>query len=58
MLTLEEEMKKLPVSRRNKVEKRAKKLIAEEISLRNLRKARNRPKCVTGLQENGLFIKT
>lgn len=40
MSTLKEKMKKLPAARRKKVEERAKKLIAEEMSLRDLRKAR------------------
>lgn len=40
MSTLEEKMKRLPATRRKKVEERAKKLIAEEMSLRDLRKAR------------------
>jgi len=40
MSTLEEKMRKLPAARRKKVEERAKKLIAEEMSLRDLRKAR------------------
>ena len=40
MLTLEEKMKKLPAARRKKIEKRAKELIDEEMSLRDLRKAR------------------
>ena len=40
MWTLEEKMKRLPATRRKKVEKRAKKLIAKEMSLRDLRKAR------------------
>ncbi len=46
MSTLKEKIKILPATRRKKVEKRAKRLVAEEMSLRNLRKARNRPKCV------------
>ena len=46
MLTLKEKIKMLPATRRKKVEKRAKRLVAEEMSLRDLRKARNRPKCV------------
>lgn len=40
MSTLEEKMKGLPATRRKKIEERAKKLIAEDMSLRNLRKAR------------------
>ena len=40
MSTLEEKMKRLSATRRSKVEERAKKLIVEEMSLRNLRKAR------------------
>ena len=40
MSALEEKMKRLPATRRKKVEERAKKLIAEEMSLRDLRKAR------------------
>ncbi len=46
MSTLEEKMKRLPATRRKKVEERAKRLVAEEMSLRDLRKARNKPKCV------------
>ena len=37
--TLKDKMKKLPAKRRRKVEKRAGELIAEEMSLRDLRKA-------------------
>lgn len=37
--TLKDKMKKLPAKRRQKIEKRAKELIAEEMSLRDLRKA-------------------
>ncbi|MDA1001408.1 MAG: XRE family transcriptional regulator [bacterium] len=37
--TLKEKMKKLPAKRRKKIEKRAAELIAEEMSLRDLRKA-------------------
>lgn len=40
MATLMERMDSLPEARRKKVEERAKVLIAEEISLRDLRKAR------------------
>ena len=40
MTSLEERMNKLPEARRQKVEERAKALIAEEMSLRDLRKAR------------------
>lgn len=38
--TLKNKMKKLPAARRRKVEKRAVELIAEEMSLRDLRKAK------------------
>ena len=41
MTTLDEIMRSLPEDRRKKVEKRAKMLIAEEMTLRDLRKARN-----------------
>ena len=37
--TLKQRMKRLPVERRAKVEKRARELIAEEMTLRDLRKA-------------------
>ncbi|MDE2704223.1 MAG: XRE family transcriptional regulator [Gemmatimonadota bacterium] len=40
MTSLAERMNKLPEARRQKVEERAKALIAEEMSLRDLRKAR------------------
>ena len=40
MSTLEKKMKRLPATRRKKVEERAKRLVAEERSLRDLRKAR------------------
>lgn len=40
MRTLTERMDKLPPSRRKKIEERARALIAEEMSLRDLRKAR------------------
>ena len=40
MASLAERMNKLPEARRKKVEDRAKALIAEEMSLRDLRKAR------------------
>lgn len=40
MTTLTERMDKLPKARRKKVEERAKALIAEEMSLQDLRKAR------------------
>ena len=40
MTTLAERMNKLPEARRQKVEERAKALIAEEMSLQDLRKAR------------------
>ena len=40
MSTLTDRMGKLPSSRRKKIEKRAQALIAEEMSLRDLRKAR------------------
>ena len=42
MTTLTKKMDKLPKARRKKVEARAKALIAEEMSLQNLRKARKR----------------
>lgn len=42
MTTLAERMNKLSSARRKKVDKRAKALIAEEMSLRDLRKARKR----------------
>ena len=42
MTTLAERMNKLPSARRKKVEKRTKELIAEEMSLQDLRKARKR----------------
>ena len=42
MSTLAERLEKLPAERREKVEKRAKALIAEEMSLRDLRMARHR----------------
>ena len=40
MTTLTERLDRLPPARRKKVEDRAKALIAEEMSLRDLRKAR------------------
>lgn len=40
MSTLTDRMDKLPPSRRKKIEKRARALIADEMSLRDLRKAR------------------
>ncbi len=40
MTTLSERLDRLPPARRKKVEERAKALIAEEMSLRDLRKAR------------------
>ena len=40
MITLTERMDSLPETRRRKVEERARALIAEEMSLRDLRKAR------------------
>lgn len=40
MITLTDRMDKLPPSRRKKIEERARALIAEEMSLRDLRKAR------------------
>ena len=42
MSTLEERLDKLPKTRRKKVEARAEALIAEEMTLRGLRKARER----------------
>jgi DNA-binding XRE family transcriptional regulator len=42
MTTLKERMDELPVARRKKVEVRAAALIAEEMSLRDLRKARKK----------------
>lgn len=41
MITLEEKIALLPEDRRNRIEERAKVLIAEEMTLRDLRKARN-----------------
>jgi DNA-binding XRE family transcriptional regulator len=40
MRTLQEELASLPVARRKRIEKRAAQLIAEELTLRELRKAR------------------
>ena len=40
MRTLHEELASLPVARRKRIEKRAAQLIAEELTLRELRKAR------------------
>jgi DNA-binding transcriptional regulator YiaG len=40
--TLADKIQQLPMARRRKVESRAKELIAEEMSLRDLRKAMNR----------------
>jgi DNA-binding transcriptional regulator YiaG len=40
--TLAEKVQRLPVARRKRVEARAKELIAEEMSLRDLRRAMNR----------------
>ena len=40
MTTLQERMDTLPTARRKKVEKRARALIAEEMSLQDLRRAR------------------
>lgn len=40
--TLADKIQQLPIARRRKVESRAKELIAEEMSLRDLRKAMNR----------------
>ncbi|HLB41320.1 MAG: transcriptional regulator [Gammaproteobacteria bacterium RIFCSPHIGHO2_12_FULL_43_28] len=37
--TLRNRIKKLPIARRNKINKRAKELIAQELTLRDLRKA-------------------
>jgi len=42
MTTLQERMGRLPKARRKKVEARAAELVAEEMSLRDLRKARRR----------------
>ena len=42
MTTLTERVDRLPTSRREKVEQRARELIAEEMSLRDLRKAREK----------------
>lgn len=39
MTTLNTKLKKLPASRRNKIRKRSKELIAKEMTLRDLRKA-------------------
>jgi DNA-binding XRE family transcriptional regulator len=41
MKTLDEKLKALPAARRRKVEKRAAQLIAEEMTMRELRKARH-----------------
>lgn len=41
MITLEEKIALLPEDRRHRIEERAKVLIAEEMTLRDLRKARN-----------------
>jgi DNA-binding XRE family transcriptional regulator len=41
MKTLEEKLKALPAARRRKVEKRAAQLIAQEMTMRELRKARH-----------------
>lgn len=41
MITLEEKLSKLPASRRKKIERMAEALIAEEMTMRELRKARN-----------------
>jgi DNA-binding XRE family transcriptional regulator len=38
-ITLQSKLKKLPASRRKRIRKRAKELIAEELTLRDLRKA-------------------
>ena len=42
MTTLTEKLNQLPTERRRKVEQRAKALIGEEMSLRDLRKARQK----------------
>ena len=42
MTTLSERVNRLPASRRKKVEQRVRELIAEEMSLRDLRKAREK----------------
>lgn len=41
MKTLEEMLGKLPASRRRKIQRRTQELIAEEMTMRELRKARN-----------------
>lgn len=41
MKTLDEKLNALPAARRRKIEKRAAQLIAEEMTMRELRKARN-----------------
>jgi DNA-binding XRE family transcriptional regulator len=41
MKTLDEKLKALPAARRRKIEKRAAQLIAEEMTMRELRKARH-----------------
>ena len=41
MITLEEKIALLPEDRRHRIEERARALIAEEMTLRDLRKARN-----------------
>ncbi len=42
MITLEEKLAALPAARRKKIEKRAAELIAEEMTMRELRKAHKR----------------
>ncbi len=53
MTTLTERLDRLPPARRKKVEERAKALIAEEMSLRDLRKARKQTQ-VRVAQELGI----
>ncbi len=53
MTTLSERLDRLPSARRKKVEERAKALIAEEMSLRDLRKARKQTQ-VRVAQELGI----
>lgn len=41
MTTLQEKLKKLPAERRKKIDERTAQLVAEELTMRELRKARN-----------------
>lgn len=45
MKTLDQKMKSIGSARRKKIEARAAGLIAEEMTLQELRQARNSPKC-------------